>query len=266
MKIYFFVAFIFLNVNVCLAQKPPKLQIGSFPPPQGLKIDGKLKEWPSLLKAYNPGTRLYYAITNDDSTLYVVIRGLGTRVTLKALQGGMTLLVSKSLKGAIKENSEGVTGLTFPLKQPRPSVISIMEPIREFSKYKNDTIANKHKIDSLEILSNKRLSSVLKELKINGAGDLRDSVISIYNELGIKAQASLWGRTPIFEIAIPLRILGVSIEKDRTLKYAIRLNGESTDPTIQQIVMNADSPDPDEMYLLIPTELVGEYTLYKKTL
>jgi hypothetical protein len=69
------------------------------------------------------------------------------------------------------------------------------------------------------------LASV-KEIKVIGFKDIPDSLISIYNEYGIKAAASFDPSGAYqYELAIPLAALGLSATSPKEFTYNIKLSG-----------------------------------------
>lgn len=54
------------------AQKLPKVQQASLHAPANIKIDGKATEWEGKFEAYNPGSRVFYTLSNDSENLYLI--------------------------------------------------------------------------------------------------------------------------------------------------------------------------------------------------
>lgn len=65
-----------------------------------------------------------------------------------------------------------------------------------------------------------------KELHIRGFKDIPDSVLSIYNEYSIKAAVSYdENGNFIYELAIPLKLMGLRAGDGKQLAYNLKVNG-----------------------------------------
>jgi hypothetical protein len=68
--------------------------------------------------------------------------------------------------------------------------------------------------------------AAIKEINIKGFKDIPDSVISIYNEYGIKAAVGYDGNGSfIYELAVPLAQLGLTVDKPKEFAYNLKVNG-----------------------------------------
>ena len=66
----------------------------------------------------------------------------------------------------------------------------------------------------------------VKEIKISGFKNTADTLVSIYNEYGIKAFANIEKDNSFFyEMAIPLEALGLTKDNSKEFAYNIKLNG-----------------------------------------
>ncbi len=84
--------------------------------------------------------------------------------------------------------------------------------------------ANKRR-DSLTRLSYKRILDKAKEIKIEGFKSVQDSTLSIYNEHGLKvAMAFDQSGHLVYEIAIPLKMMGIEKLNKQEIMYQIRIN------------------------------------------
>lgn len=173
------------------AQKTPDIQIGNIWLSNG-KADAKLTEWQFPLKAYNKATKVWYSIANDDKYLYLVIQS--TLRASKIFSGGLTFSVNEA-------------AITFPYPKKRDFRVRANIGVkpgdpRKFEDY--------------------------KEIHISGIKSIKDTMISIYNLYGIQVAATTYSKseknTCDYEMAIPLKILGLSTDKN-TFSYNVKLNG-----------------------------------------
>ncbi|NNU33323.1 hypothetical protein HK413_02580 [Mucilaginibacter sp. S1162] len=71
-----------------------------------------------------------------------------------------------------------------------------------------------------------RVINAAKEIKIFGFKDIPDSLIAIYNEYNIKAAINYdKDGAFIYELAVPLKLMALSIDDSKELAYNIKLNG-----------------------------------------
>ncbi|MVN21538.1 hypothetical protein [Mucilaginibacter arboris] len=269
------ITLIALLLTVCFfanAQKLPNKQEVSLRAPAGIRIDGKATEWGNKFQAYNHATEIFYTIANDDGNIYLVVKAIKPDIINKILLGGITFTVSSSGK---KNDKEGVA-VTFPTfyKNKRPYINLKNRP--ELTK---DTMMNKMQADSFMRVVNKELTDKSKEIEIEGVKSIPDSVISIYNAEGFKAIA-LFDKQINYtsELAIPIKYLGLSIDKPIMFKYNIKLNGATANGARMKLTNNgkyiivtrgndaayAIPSSPEYMSYSSSTDLSGEYTLAKK--
>jgi hypothetical protein len=183
-------------------------------------------------------------------------------VAKKAVAGGMVITISRSEgeKGR-KAANDGIT-VKFPRPQDREMVNGIMGVINQVGSY-DDPVANRKQIDSIVVVADALANKVLKEIGVSGVKNIPDSVISRYNEYGIKAAFQFNKMQPVIELAIPLKYLDVPASGDK-IRYSIKLNAV---PDKVSGISDAIAPEnvtPNVGYALNPTDLWGEYTLAKK--
>ncbi|MEO8885656.1 MAG: hypothetical protein ABI367_06300 [Mucilaginibacter sp.] len=202
---------------------------------QPIKVDGNLKEWNDSFQAYNKQTKLFYTISNDDKMLYLVVRSTDMQTSNKIGAGGISFIINTDGKKKDKDafkitypviartagggfggfggpgGARGGGGAPGGFGGGRP------DGARGFNATPDSaTLAARHKtvIDGA------------KEIKIFGFKDITDSLVSIYNEYGIKAAlgydaAGNYG----YELAIPLKLLNISTENNKGFAYDIKVNG-----------------------------------------
>jgi hypothetical protein len=258
-------------IAICLtaiAQKQPQIQEGSVRAPENVKIDGKHTEWENpflkngdgYLSAYNSASRYYYTIANDDNNLYVVLRGLGTGAAQKVFNGGLVILINHTAGKKPKLKAADNIAITYPLPQDEKTTDNILGPIFALNGVLPQTEANRKQVDSIVNVANGRLANAVKEIRITGVKEIQDSVLSVYNEQGIKAVMQFAKRMPMIEIAIPLKYLGLDINTSAKFSYDIILNGM----TLPQGVGIDKDTDINSMYFISASDFWGEYTLAKK--
>jgi hypothetical protein len=207
----FLVAFLCLSISEAMAQKLPNVQETSLLAPTDVKVDGKAGEWNSQFQAYNKAVELFYTITNDNEKLYVAIQTADLDIANKIICAGMTLTINGS--GRMKDK-DGMA-ITFPFlnKFDFPELIPPVNYTLEPTAMNGQFIQR------------------AKHIRVKGLTGITDSLISIYNPEGIKV-AALFDQSKVFnyELSVPLKQLGVTVNESRPLVYNIKLNGNLIDP------------------------------------
>lgn len=233
--------------------------------------------------AYNETNRIYYLVANDDANLYLAIRGVDATVTTKVLNGGIAFTVSHTLDKKSRAKATGNATFTFPVSLSNNAMMSVMMPLLGLREFKRDTLAHVKEIDSIRAVANKRLTTVLKEIGVSGLKGLPETVLPIYNDKDITATGRLQRSQPVFEIAVPLKYLGLDFTDSKSFSYNIKLDVPEFDPnqpredimsermaaapsievTSKSAVVRTGLPlaDPDGDYQSHITELWGEYAL-----
>jgi len=210
------------------AQKLPDVQATGLIAPSGIRVDGKNKEWNDSFQALNKRTNIYYTIANDDTNLYVAIKSTDGANNTKIMAGGITFSVNPDGK---KKEKESIT-LTYPVinrgnmnrgggqgggRRMMMGTVMSGSGSQQQSKQQRDSM--------MAAMQRTQLAQV-KEIKISGFKNTTDTLISIYNEHGIKAVASVGADNAFFyEIAIPLAAFGLTKDSNTEFAYNIKLNG-----------------------------------------
>lgn len=213
------------------AQKLPDVQANGVYAPTGIRADGKNTEWNDSFQALNKRTNIYYTIANDDNNLYVAIKSTDPTNNTKILAGGITLSINPDGK---KKEKESIT-LTYPVVnrtmrqgggQGGGRRTMMMGTVTGSGGPGGGQQINKLQRDSMMAEMQKKQLAQVKEIKISGFKNTTDTLISIYNEYGVKAVASIAKDNAFFyEIAIPLTALGLSKDSNTEFAYNIKLNG-----------------------------------------
>lgn len=208
------------------------VQAGSVWAPAGTKTDAKLSEWNDSFQAFNKSTKLYYTVANDAKFVYLVIKSTDATATNKVMMGGITVTVNTDGK----KKTENAYSLTYPVVA-RPafgqrgagggmmgggpggpggaggmrSMMASMEG---------------GKPDSTVIAMRRQSLVAAKEIKVSGFKDIPDSLISLYNEYSVKVAANYDNDGNfLYEMAIPIKLMGLTPESTQELAYNVKLNG-----------------------------------------
>ena len=156
------------------AQKLPNIQAASLRLPAGTKIEGKATEWNNQFQAYNRTTGVYYTIANDDENVYLAVQATDPHFIEKILSGGITF----SVKSADKGN-----------KVPPVSIDYLFVPVVEryamMKKIKGEDANVTYTPDDI----NKQFTADAKQIQVSGIKEIQDTLISVYNDAGIKVAA-----------------------------------------------------------------------------
>lgn len=172
------------------AQKIPNTQEKSIWV-KGVKVDGKLDDWGKELSAYNKENSLWYSIANDDKFLYLAVKK--DKFPTKAYaRGGIKLFIStKEVKF-----TNGLPAISFPV----PIVDGKSIPREEWN-----------------------------EIDVRNISGLTDTLISVYNEVGIQVGFNLEetdkGKVYSYELAVPLKLFG--IRSGQIIYYNMLLRGNT---------------------------------------
>ena len=251
------------------AQKLPNIQQGSVQAPTNVKIDGKATEWNNQFQAYNHATDIFYTLANDDNNLYLVIQATDPAIINKIINGRISFSISKSGK---KNDNDAVT-ISYPIfdRKDKPGL-----NLKDKPEIKPGSAASLKLADSFMYVNNKRMTDRAKNIKVTGVKGL-DTLISIYNDNGIKA-AALFDNKMAYtcEIAVALKLVGLSVTDPAKFSYHITLNAIQMDDmpgifitraangSITAIDIHKELALPGAQGTTVDTDFWGEYTLAKK--
>jgi len=287
---------IFFIVN---AQKLPNKQEASLRAPDSIKIDGQATEWNDQYQAYNKATEVFYSIANDDDNLYLIIHAVKSRIIEKMMEGGISFTVSPANK---KDEGKKVTVLfpllTMPtswavLHNAGKTLTETQAPLFDdkYGVYRNKDSVLKAKPTTSIGLSNKTLTISSKEIKVSGINPITDEItitnpkstyyrglplhahpfklIPVNNHEGIKAMTQLDEKGEYtYELALPIKYLGLSVNDPQKFSYYITFNSRSEDQRFGTTVGYGLSPGGSwglkDIDLNAPTDFWSEYILAKK--
>lgn len=225
------------SVSVSAQKKQKDIQESSVFVSGPVKIDGKLNEWQDSLQAFNRAALIGYTIANDNRNLYLIIKSSDAINSAKILAGGISLTINTEAKKKEKE----AFNITFPVI----NTVSRATPQRGSSGMtggqrqmqggglrqtdRGSQVQRKSKgTDSVIIERRKAQIAQFKEIKVFGFQEIQDSLISIYNEYGIKVAAGYDTQGSLnYELAVPLKLLDLTADSKKELAYNIKINGRS---------------------------------------
>lgn len=223
-RILVITVFVFSSISL-QAQKLANVQNNSFPAPEKVVIDGKATEWNNTFQAYNKGTALSYTLANDEKNLYLVVQSASSANNNKIVRGGITFTVNTTGK------KKGGATVLYPVVAPM-SVASLMQRMNGGQRGGTANAGGMNpeqmmkRADSIMSASNKAELEKFKEIKVKGFPAVTDSLISIYNEHGVKTAAAIDDKGAYtYELAIPLELLGLSTANPKEFNYSITVNG-----------------------------------------
>ena len=201
------------------AQKLPNVQQISLRVPANIKMDGKATEWGDKFQAYNIATELYYTIANDSKKLYLIAKTDDQKVFNNIINGGIRINIQK----ANNKTDAGALGVKYPYLEKGKLVLFTLHKKGEIPPPKE--LAD-HIADSVMTASNKKLATNIKWIYTNGLAGV-DSILAIYNEKGIEAAGAFdVKKSYTCELAIDLKLLGLSAENASKFAYHITVNAE----------------------------------------
>jgi hypothetical protein len=203
--------------------KLKNIQTTSVWSPAKIKVDGNLSEWDDTFQAYNGTTKLFYTISNDDKYLYLVVKSIDLPNNDKIIAGGITLTINTEGKKKEKD-AFSVTYPNIPRATRGRGGAGGGAPGGRggFGGRQPATAPDSASIAA----AHKQTIAAAKEIRVLGFKDITDTLISIYNEYSIKAAIGYDGVGNYdYELAVPLKLLDVSLDKAKDIAYNIKVNG-----------------------------------------
>lgn len=236
------------SVAVAQDKKLKDVQEVSLWAPAGVKADGKLGEWNDSFQAYNKATKLYYTIANDEKNIYLAIKSTDAMNNNKIVAGAITIAINTEGK----KKTENTYKITYPVIAPITFQRGAGGPVGGGPAGGGGAItvvggfggpgggaggaggmrammgggAPGDPLDSATIAIRKKALLTYKEIKVSGFKDIPDSLISLYNEHGVKTMANYDDKGNfLYEVAIPLKLMGLTTASTNELAYNVKLNG-----------------------------------------
>lgn len=201
--------------------KLPNVQTANSTPPP-VKVDGDLKEWNNTFQAYNKQTKLFYTISNDDQSLYLIVKSTDLPTSNKIVAGGISFVINTDGK----KKDKNAFSLTYPVVTRaggqggggggRGGFGGGGAPGNRNAAPDSATVAAQHK----------QTIDAAKEIKVLGFKDIADSLVSVYNEYGLKAAIGYDAAgSYTYELAVPLKLLNITPGSAKDMAYHITVNG-----------------------------------------
>ncbi|MES2275722.1 MAG: hypothetical protein V4592_06855 [Bacteroidota bacterium] len=210
--------------------KLPNVQAGTGVLAPPIKVDGNLKEWNDSFQAYNKQTKLFYTISNDDQLLYLVVKSTDTQNNNKIAAGGISFILNTDGKKKDKDAFK----FTYPIvvRAARPDGDRGGDGPRGGGGFGGDGgrggFGGRNEAPDSATLAarHKQTIDAAKEIKVLGFKDIADSLLSVYNEYGIKAAIGYDAKgNYTYELAIPLKLLSLNPGDNKEIAYNLKVNG-----------------------------------------
>lgn len=239
------------------ANSQPKVQQGSIWAPANIKIDGKTAEWNNKFQAYNKAINIFYTIANDDKNLYLVLQATDQNIIYKIINGGIIVTINNTGK----KNTANDVKISYPIfgikNLPMINLRDKPVPVKTAAN-------NVARVDSFRNSLNVQLENNSKNIKVSGVSSIPDSLISVYNDLGIQPAERFDNQLAYtYELAFPIKYLKSAGIDPAHIYYNIKVRGRLSGlPMNRQPTLIVAGPG-DEV-ALYDTDFWGEYTFSKK--
>jgi hypothetical protein len=180
-------------------------------PPQGIAIDGSLKEWGDSLRYYNTDKKINYSLANDKDNLYMAVRINDFSEQVRIVNAGLTFSIDP--KGKKKESFT----ITYPLGANNTLLHIGM---------KRDDDGGLSADDESELTQAKL--TTLRQMKVTGFKDIEGDMITTSNTYGIKADFDFdKDGYLVYELAIPLKFFPAEDLAKNEWAFNFKINGIS---------------------------------------
>ncbi|MFD0748788.1 hypothetical protein ACFQZS_01455 [Mucilaginibacter calamicampi] len=250
-------ALAFVNAN---AQKLPTVQQAGMRAPAGVTIDGKATDWGEM-KAYNEAAEINYTVANDDKKLYLVVQTDVKDVYNRICNGGVKFVVQKN---GLKTD-EGAAFVKYPLIEDwHIFAFGFNDQLYRVSKVEGKIqldaipvpeVISEEQADSTMQHHNKMLQEKLKFIYSHGLPAI-GNLVPVSNDKGLEAAVAFDSKKVYTcEMAIDMKLLGLSARAGEKFAYHIVINGEPYKYSFPVAsVINQHTAT---------TDFWGEYTLIK---
>ena len=129
-----------------------------------LNYDEKMPK-SSTFKAYNPSSRVYYTLANDNDNLFLLLTSDGSISAQKLIYGVTLTITPTEQKGNVKTKNVGNKVINYPTLSNTQQTEAILDAVRV--SYLSDTaIVENKKADSLSTLVNIKIAQLFKLIAV----------------------------------------------------------------------------------------------------
>ncbi len=217
-KLFLLAAAFIINNTAVNAQKKVEVNNLNVWADESWVVDGSAKDWPVSNWNSNKSSKISYAIANNGTHLYFIIKSTDQADLRRLLRGGIRLAINGKAEKKIKQQ------ITFPIFSARS-----VRPKETAGKTPNNHVAD----------INHELAQ-LNAIEIGGFDQLPDGMIARINEFEITAAARLdENGFLICEYSVPMKLLQIDAAENDIFAVQIRVNGLQTRTTVQNRNLNA---------------------------
>ncbi|MDB5112912.1 MAG: hypothetical protein JWR67_4026 [Mucilaginibacter sp.] len=200
-----------ISVGVCSAQSTA-LALKS--PQKNVIVDGNAEEWGDSLSYYNPEKKIHYALANDNTNIFLVVKTNDPVQESNILNAGLTFSIDT------KGRKRSAFRTTFPVNES-----GIPTPLAG--------------IESKDQKAMKATFSKLKKIEVSGFKDISDNYIGTTNTYGIQVAINYDEKgNLVYEEAIPLALFNAGELVKNEWSFNIKLNGLE-----KPVVVNSQNND-----------------------
>lgn len=270
--------------QVVFGQRLPDLQTKVINVPADVRIDGVDTEWGPEYGAKNRKLDISYSIANDKDFLYLVVKAeKDSKEYNKITTSGLQFSVNVDNKN----DSEKAYKVSFPTRSASTGstagmATTVMTVVGGSMSGGSFTVSDRdgmmRRADSAMRANRTNRLNQAKEIKVFNFPAVTDSLISIYNEYDIKVAAKFTDKDEyIYEMAIPLSLMGLNATSAKEIAYQLRSNpiitrSISQEEIAKMIPAGALPPGASISFrgaageggfneALIPTEVWGKYKM-----
>jgi len=191
-----------ISVDLCKAQTAPSTAMALKAPPANIAIDGVGQEWGDSLSYYNPEKKIHYALANDKTTLYLVVKTKNPVEQADILNSGITFSVDP------KGRKKSAYSVTFPVSTGN---------VMGFKKAPDESLDDKILRASV---------TRFKKVGVSGFKDIEDETLATTNAFGIQVAVSYDPQgNMVYEEAIPLSLFHAEALAKNEWSFNIKING-----------------------------------------
>ncbi len=190
---------ILVGANAKAQKKPKELIKNAFL--TNIDLDGIAKEWGQNQFATDKVSGISYALANNDSTLFVILKTANKESIAKMIHWGLILGFNSLEQKKVKES------ISFPAGKSQDK--------------RFDPVLGRTKRPSF-----KEEVAQLTSIELRGFTSLIDGPIALKNDFGIRAVAQLnEAEELVCEYALPMKLLQIDPSKNDIFACQIKLNG-----------------------------------------